>query len=260
MITLIKKSLWRGRSATGRVAPIEAPLWTPPRNLLVFPSGHYTSSGLAPPALVTGQHANGAATNAGTVSATWPATTTNGNLLIAIVANQHNSAVPAITTLAGWTLGISSTCDTGSTGRIRLGIYYIAAASAQSGAVTFTGDQFMSVSLKGIVILEYAWAGATVTTDQTATNSNTSSLATSCDAGTTSATTQAVELAISGCTGASALSTSSTGWSIQDQTSGIALVVGGSHRILSATAAQNMACTYSTPFQNCGAICTFKGA
>lgn len=202
------------------------------------------------PSLV--QSAQGSAeSGAGTtVSATWPATTTAGNCLIAVVqvSNGNGSSL----TFTGWTLAKRQD-NAGNTG---LAIYYKANASSESGTVTVTNSVNPAMNLW---IAEYRNVAASNPLDQTA---GTTGTGTTGDTGATAATAQSAELLIGAiCTNAVRDVSAYTDEyvevvEIDNATESVSIAT----KVSSATGAQQTTATISSSTEWAGAIATFKAA
>lgn len=208
-------------------------------------SGAGSSSGGI--SLVPGQH--GTNTGATAVSFTWPASTTAGNILLAIFAS--NKAGPPAATLtppAGWSTGPTMTFAT----KERVTLYYYQNAPSQSS----TGNFSTNGSGCSICCAEFAGLKTSGVADASSQNSGSSA---SADSGTTGTTAQASELWIGGFGAPSVtLSSPTNGFSILDQVSsagGTALL----YKIASATGAANTGATLSGSVSWAGLIQTLKG-
>jgi len=194
-----------------------------------------------------------------TVVATWPASTTAGNLLVAVVSFRGGSGVTITppTASPAWTLAVRS--DNSTT--ISTAIYYIANASAQSGASTWTLSSSQNATLS---LIEYSGVAISSPLDKTATNSGSG---TTGNSGTTATTTQANEVAIAGIS-IDASNKTLTSWTNSFTETNQAVSSGGgqatrskmgvAHKILSATGTQNTSVTISAIQNWSGAIATFK--
>jgi len=196
--------------------------------------------------------------NSPTVTATWPAATTAGNLLVAIVAVRGGTA-RTITPPAGlgWTLARRS--DNGTT--ISTAIYYIQNAASQSGGSTWTLNTSARVTL---TLAEYSGAETSSVLDKTAYAYGASTTGTS---GATAVTSQADEVAVA------AISSNDSRRTYSAQTNGFSEVSeinsGGNangaatvfeEKILSAAGAQSVSATISSSSTWAGVIATFKAA
>lgn len=193
------------------------------------------------------QTTKGSSIGGTTVSASWNATTTAGNLLVACVFITPNGT---ITPPSGW-----SSCTALSTSST-VQIFYYTNAPAQNATGNFT----YSTGASNIVLHEYSGCDTTSPLDQQATNNASSTTA---NTGTTGTTTLADEV----CFGA-VVSVGTANYSAP--TNSFAIITtnkpsGSSmatvERIVSSTGTYTCSCTQSGSAANWwGAIATFKQA
>ncbi len=190
---------------------------------------------------------------ASTAGATWPAATTAGNFLFALVSTQNGSAP---TPPSGWGSVALSNPATGH----RLDLWYIANASSRSGTETFSG---FGASLENDVFLgEWNGLPSSASLDKTATSTN--SFTATVASGTTGVTTHATELCLFGfnfstSTGFITFYSPTNGFSLNSQGGG-----GNGHAAgfatypQTATGARSSAVTASTATGICaGLMATF---
>lgn len=200
-------------------------------------------------------------TNGGTsVSATFGATPTQNNLLIAIAGNRDaNASGP--TTPGGWSVALSQ--PNNSPGQI---IYYKIAGAAEPSTVTVSG--YGTSTRLGLHIYEYNGINVSSPLDQTASASGTG---TTVSSGTTAVTAQADELLIAGVvvnntnnpvTTISAWTNSFTQRNNFANGGGPTTrsVYGGAGRIVSATGAYSTSVTATNSEAWRGQIVTFKAS
>lgn len=149
-------------------------------------------------ARVTGQLAKGdtGGVAAGSVAATWPATTTVGNFCLAIVsARATGTNLPTFTAPAGWTSAPPTRAGGtgGSNQDPSVQIFYIANCGARSGSESFS----LSANAEAIVyLIEYSGVSTSSPYD-TEGNSASSTTATNVTTGTTGFLTASNSLCIS---------------------------------------------------------------
>jgi len=194
--------------------------------------------------------------NSPTITATWPAPTTAGNLLVAIISVRGGTG-RTITPPAGlgWTLAKRS--DNGTT--ISTAIYYIQNAASQSGGSLWT----LNVSSRAtLTLVEYSGVAISSALDQTGGTSGTGVTGNS---GTTLTTTQANEVVVAGISANNSSRTYSAQSSAFTEVSevnsggtsnGCATVF--EEKIVSAVNAQNVTALISASSVWVGAIATFK--
>lgn len=252
------------RSRLPLVIPRLAPLWTPPRNLFVFPVSHWSSSvTTVDPVLVQSTY-NGQTGASGatiTFSPAWPGATTTGNLLVACVSvlSAGPAGVPTITPAANWVQAVTQTIDLGIGGtRGRNSIYYIANAASQSGTVTFTSSGgYMGTCRAVMVLMEYSGITTSSPLDQTAGASAATSSDTTVNSGTTGTTSQARELLIVNFWAGAALSSLTANYTAQQtNNAGICYNVVAD-RIVTSTGTYSASMTHSAAV-NVGTIASFK--
>ncbi len=197
-----------------------------------------------------------------TVDAEWPAPTTAGNLLLAVVG--YGGAVlsesSTTTVITGYTLASASTA---TNNQPRTGIFYKANADSEEGAVTVTVDNATQL-VNGLVVQLFEISGilAASPVDQTA---GTQSSGTNPASGTTAATSQAIEFVIAalGDERMEAQTAPTNGFQQYSETQlncvSDDLTLGIYYRTTTATGAQSTSVTTATSDQYAGAIATFKG-
>ena len=188
------------------------------------------------------------------LSATWPAATLNGNLLIAVIGATGGSGVGITPPSGGWTLAVRSN-DTG----LFTAIYYIANASSQSGSSTWT---LSSAERATLTLAEYSGVEKTSPLDKTAAAVGSSS---TLDSGTTTATTQAAEVAVAGIAqghGGADYSSPTNNFAEQSEynvrTNASGINTGFFDKNLSATGVQQVQTTSTESASSAGVIATFK--
>jgi hypothetical protein len=197
-----------------------------------------------PPELL--QHAgnNGASPR----SVTWPAATTAGSLLVAVIS--YNSAAADPTLPSGWSLARRK-----STGTNSVAIAYKEGAASQTVTGNFSGGTVIAIECA-----EYRNIVVTGSLDQIADNSGTSATAST---GTTSSTVQPYELAIAALSAnASAVTFSAptNGFDITGQRNASGLTACQMWLATLATGTYAAAATLSASRAWRGIIATFKGA
>lgn len=199
-------------------------------------------------ARITTQDATG--TGTGSASATYAATPTSGNLLIAVIGNDN---LTLSLTNSGWTLGPSTSSSINE-----LNLYYKVAGVSEPTVVTMTTDAGASKS--SIAIYEYNGFTGTPTLDQSTIGGAFSTATLTCDCGTTAATTVANELVFASAlwNGAETLSSWTNTFTARNSVGGHLFT---SDKIVAATAAyQTTATVTGTAGANSGVIATFKSA
>lgn len=205
-----------------------------------------------------------------TATATWPAATTAGNLLVLKVGtHNYQTAAGTIGVPAGWTLAKQEYRDDGSAYyTYKAAIYYKANAATESGnvAVTLTTTVGTEAKSLAIEISEVANIVATSPLDQTASAEG--DTGTTHSSGTTAATSQQVEWAEALIQ--SSYPSASPTHSHSAQTNGFTEVADFAasatythvdlatySKILESTNAQSVSATGQSEAW-CGIICTFK--
>lgn len=173
--------------------------------LMMIPTA--ASSPPAPLALV--QYASASVASTAAIGVNWPAPTTNGNLLVALIGTRTsttNSGAPPTVSGGGFTQVLTA-WSTIAMGRWYGGAHgYIANAASQSGTVTFTTNAAALPAGMTAVIAEYSGVVTSSPLDQA-----TSSVALGSPWATQSITnSQAAEVIVCGAFGGSAGITSST--------------------------------------------------
>ncbi len=197
-------------------------------------------------------------TNAATISVSWPAATTAGNLLVAILSydqsGKENASTPPTNTGNAWTLAVTGNVS----GQINTDIYYTQNASSQSGSHTWTLTSSQHVTL---ILIEYSGVALSSALDKTAnSHGNVNPVST----GNTTTTTQATELAV----GAMAIKNNSTFTLVSGGFSKIGSeVISGTNtssvaleKFLSATGTTSQTANASTAANWGGAVATFVAA
>jgi len=192
-----------------------------------------------------------AATNS--VTATFGATPTPNNLLIAVVLNTTDTAGGVIT---GWTVVPGATVQfTGANVDITVMLYKIAGVG-ESTSVTATAS---GATLMELAIFEYSGLVTSLPVDKVATagNGNTSA-ATSQSSGTTAVTSQPLELAIAAVGTGNSVTSLTWSNSFTAQVDTTRVHVGD--KILAAPGAQESTASWTTARVPAGLIVTFVGA
>ncbi len=139
------------------------------------------------------QTATGSSSGGATVSATWPAPTSAGNLLVAVIAVRDTATVITPPAGPGWTLAVRS--DDTVTSLISTAIYYVQNAASQSGASTWTVSPDTKATL---TLAEYRSIATTLALDTVSGSTGTSNGG---SAGQTPTTAEPVELAVAAVSG-----------------------------------------------------------
>jgi hypothetical protein len=205
--------------------------------------------------LVQGPY-RGTGSRTDTITATFGATPTNGNLLIAVVACATGSIVTSgvAETNATWTKAVNS-----SYGTQDISIWYSYVTASNFGtAVTATIDTFGG-GLGVINIFEYSGLVTSNVLDKTATQSIQKT--TSPVTGTTATTSQTVELCIGGLcgSGATTVSTPINSFTLYDGVDYASVNNTSLAYIASATGTYSSGGTSFSNINFVGAIATFKG-
>jgi len=194
------------------------------------------------------QSANGIANPGSSVSASWPAATTAGSLLVAIVVEDANNAI----TMTGWTSAVRSNYV-----NRRVQIFYKENASSESGSVTAS---FGASTYGGIFIFEYSGVALTSALDKTATADGTTNPASS---GTTAATTQDDEVCLTGILvlDSGTFSSPTNSFTLDAQVTPGSRTAAACRRIVTSSGTYGHNLTYSAVNKSfLGAIATFKAA
>lgn len=198
----------------------------------------------------------GTARNVGdSISATFGATPTENNLLIAIVC--MDVPAKAINVPAGWTQVHNITGA-----KADIAYFYKLAGAAESATVTVT---FTAVSaLANLEILEYEGITPTSPLDVSASLDSGAAKEATCPSGTTAATAQANSLAVSGHNFTKNVSTTAYTNSFVEQSAqgndGDEIFLGVAHKILTATGTQDTTFSVASPTaEHIGVIAVFKG-
>jgi hypothetical protein len=206
----------------------------------------------------------------------WATPTTPGNLLLLVCTTGYVAAsVSAITNTPGgsWVSAGSTTDITGTTGG-KVQVFYIANAPVQTGTQTFASGTIttgVNVSARATWWLVEV-SGITLTSPVDITTSATSAASTTLSM-TSSATTQASEFVLMVDSAAKVstsitLSTATTDWSEQAESSGTVFANGNTvahsgafyaHTALRTTGAQAITVTSTATADHAGLIVTFKG-
>lgn len=189
------------------------------------------------------------------IAATFGATPTENNLLIAVV--DHDDNLVTISTPAGWTQVHNITGD-----KSVIAYFYKVAGGGESATVTVT---FSGSATGNLQILEYEGIVATSPLDVSASNDGGSSKDLTCPSGTTAATAQANSLAVSGHNFEKQVS-GTAGYSngfTEQATLGdnnVDIFLGVGDKILTATGTQDTTLTVTgTASTHIGVIAVFKG-
>lgn len=198
------------------------------------------------------------------VSASWNASTTAGNFLIARVCGGRANAggPPTITAPGSWTSAIDCTSAGPVNGLAFRGqIFYIANASSQSSTGTFTSQGYMMSGTLTMIFEEWSGIPTGTTLDKTAFTSNgTGTETTTCSSGTTATTTQANEIVFTGWfTGRanSAFSSPTNSFTLDNQYGSGGRGVATGHQVVSATGTYSSSTTMSISSNNAACIATF---
>ena len=187
------------------------------------------------------QTAKASNTSSTTVAATWGASTTAGNFLVATVLARSTSVVPVLSAPAGWTQAVVANNSVAN--YHTCGIFYYENAGAQSATGNFSAtaaEQGMA-----LVVAEYSGVLTASSLDQTVgygDNTSTTAHVT----GTTGTTTQANELVIAGIgSGAGSYGTPTNGFTLVDQASeaGTNALVAFLEKSVTSTGTQSTALT-----------------
>ena len=147
------------------------------------------------------QASTAATSGTGAPAPAWPAATTAGDLLIAVVGVNTGATVGSWTPPAGWTLASQGSVGAGS----HTAIFYIENASSRSGTETFT---YSSSRNAWGVLIEYSGVATSASLDVTANASNGAGSVTP-STGTTATIAQNDELLLGGTANRNALTTTS---------------------------------------------------
>lgn len=227
-----------------------------------------TTAAPTPPARV--QSVATTATN-GSVSPTWGAATTTGNLLVAVVRMSRNNAagIPQVTASpTGWVLaddGGGATASGTSVGTItaiaeRVSIYYKANAASETANGTWTCSNFMGNASLQVVLIEISGCATSSPVDKTQNQTDAvGTSVTSGSTGTTSATSMARAIAVGGVmchTDSGGFTGPTNSFTIDANTP---TRVAAVYKVLSATGAQSCTVSWTNTGNSCGAIAVFKG-
>jgi hypothetical protein len=181
-------------------------------------------------------------------SASWPAATSDGDLLVAGIGWSGNGV---LTAPPGWTLA----AQMGSTQ-----IYFVQGAASQSGTITF------SLSARGswvLGLMEWTGVAPIGALDRQATNTSKGTSGTLADSGTTPATSQAVEVDVAVLHALKGVSQAgpTNGFSQVDEASvGSGNTTGLYAKTPTVIGSQEVSASLSAPSKWRGAIATFKAA
>jgi len=201
------------------------------------------------------------------VSASWPAPTTAGNLLVAVVGLSlvSNPSPPTISPPSGWTTATGAVAE--SAANCRTHLFYIAGSASRSGSETFDWSGALDIDDSVLVLVEWSGLATTSPLDRTA-NTNGTSVALAVLSGTTSATTEADELVIAAIANrnVSTQGSPSNGFAQVEQaqstngTTSNRVNFAVYSKVVSATGAQSMQATLSGSTQRpyAGVVATFK--
>lgn len=205
------------------------------------------------------QRALGEGTAVTSVTATYPAATTAGNTLIAVVGAEQTATTSTFTFPSGWSVAVQA--DRGADACKNAIIYRENAPSVTSVQVTF------SAALDAVLeIQEYSGLLSSASLDKTVTANGTGTAAAS---GLTATTAQADELVIGTVTSSSGATQSSftpTGWttdsneSTNNGTAAARATQSTHHKNISTAAAQEIGCTISSSREWIASVATFKAS
>lgn len=199
---------------------------------------------------IASQDAQGTSTAASSVSATYAATPTANNLLIAIVGDSDGSN--NATAISGWSKAVQGNVSTAN----EVTVFYKVATGAESTTVTATTSATVNADM---AIHEYSGLATSSPLDKTA-NAGSSLPTSSTGTGTTPTTTVVSELLIVAgfCSGIPSFTSWSNSFNLRDTVSQTADTLFTGDQIVSATGAYTSTLTITTTAVISTLIATFK--